>query len=118
MLMNNLRCDFLSSTLVFTSENLTQISGGEKKTMIETTDADVAEEVEEDKESARSEKQSPQEDSSPNIQSEVVDISDILLKSGISLIDLQSLPISPALDDYRGIHASYTKIMSWIQTRF
>ena len=110
MLMNNLRCETLSSTLVFTSENLTQVCGEEKKIMIETTDADVAEE-EEDGERTWNEEQSPQEDSNPNMQSEVVDISDILLKSGISLIDLQSLSISPALDDYRGVHASYFKMI-------
>ena len=71
MLLNNLRVSPNSSTLVFTSENLI------------TSDEDG-------------------NTSAPALESNSpVDISEILLKSGVVLSDLESMTVAPALDQYR-----------------
>ena len=91
MLMNNLRVVPGSSTLVFTNDNLVDDLVVAEETSVEGVGEGTAMSVESEKEVA------------VPACNEMIDISQILLKSGITCAGLQSLDVAPALDDYRGI---------------
>ena len=103
MLMNNLRVVPGSSTLVFTSDNLSGdvVENEDKSNEGETVGGNSEEQMDiSNEEQTNDDCENDIKDSSCN---DMIDISEILLKSGITLTGLQSLNVAQALDDYRNV---------------